>query len=261
MVNYVTPDNPQVKEDLRKLKQDLEDKHTLISSNFYQFDMLSRLKSFNFSYYDYRLGKWDLPFYKISSAISSTKARDNKKIPFILSEFHEVKEKILNLHKTGIEILNNILLKNKLSISAIKNDLGISEKEARKQVENFRKLNYFKTRTNPNYVFGLSNLVLFLSRDPAEQMQLHKQLSVFPELYSQKYISEEEEGLQFIIRIPNEMIFDSMSLFNKYFQKEVKEMFVINQMYSRRWLLPTERYETVFQEWKYDSADILGNEI
>ena len=31
-------------------------------------------------------------------------------------------------------------------------------------------------------------------------------------------------------------------------------------MYSRRWMLPTERYETVFQEWKYDSKDILGDE-
>ena len=49
-----------------------------------------------------------------------------------------------------------------------------------------------------------------------------------------------------------------MSLFNDFFKEDVKEMFVVNQMYSRRWLLPTERYETVFQEWKYDSKEILG---
>jgi len=82
----------------------------------------------------------------------------------------------------------------------------------------------------------LSNLVLFLSKKASEQLKIHKQLSIFPELYSQKYINENEKGLHFIIRIPNEMIFNCMSLFNNFFKEEVKEMFVINQMYSRRWM-------------------------
>ncbi len=259
MINYITPDNNQVKNDLQKLCDIINERNEIVSSNIFKFEMNSRLKSFNFANYDYRYGKWDLPYYKIASALDWEELSDSKNLPIIVPEFKENQEHVLNLHKTGIEILNHMLMKNEMSINAIKNDFGISEKEARKQVENLQKHQYFRSKINPNYVFGLSNLVLFLSKDPSEQLTIHKQLSIFPELYSQKYVNETDQGLHFIVRIPTEMIFDCMSLFNMFFKKDVKEMFVINQMYSRRWKLPTERYETVFQEWKYNSNDILGD--
>ncbi|MCE7747271.1 MAG: hypothetical protein GPJ51_02670 [Candidatus Heimdallarchaeota archaeon] len=258
MIHYLTPDNVQVKKDLQTLCEKINNNNDIISSEIYKFDLTSRLKSLNFSNYDYKNAKWDLPFYKI---VASLKAKDTSESTLIIGEFDQIEKKELNLHKSGIEILNHMLMRNEMSINAIKNDLELSEKEARKQVENLHKKQYFKTRINPNYVFGLSNLVLFLSKEPSKQLEIHKQLSIFPEVYSQKYNNEEEEGLHFIIRIPNEMIFDSMSLFNDFFKEDVKEMFVVNQMYSRRWLLPIERYETVFQEWKYDSTDILGKKI
>ena len=258
MVHYVAPDKPQVKIDLQKLCDGVTERNDIISSNIFKFDTSSRLKSFNFANYDYKNGQWILPYYKIISALEKEKASENNH-PLILSEFVTTDKKILNLNKIGIEILNHLLMHNVMSIKSIKKDLDISEKEARKHVGNFRKHHYFKSRVNPNYVFGLSNLVLFLSKDPSEQLNIHQKLSIFPELYSQKYLKEDEEGLHFIIRIPNEMIFDCMNLFNSVFKHDVKEMFVINQMYSRRWMLPTERYETVFQEWKYDSKDILGD--
>jgi len=257
-LNYVTPNNDQVKLDLYKLSESINEKNDIISSNLFQFDVNSRLKSFNFTNYDYKNGSWDLPYYKIASFLENKERKQGEEIVFISPEFEEVKEKILNLHKIGIEILNYLLMRNEMSVNTIKNALGISEKEARKQVENLYKNHYYKTRINPNYIFGLSNLVLFLEYEPSKQLSLHKQLSVFPELYSQKYVNKTKNGLHFIIRIPNDMIFDCMTLFNKFFKKHIKEMFVINQMYSSRWLLPTERYETVFQEWKYKSVDILG---
>ncbi|MCG3255761.1 MAG: hypothetical protein KAU62_06730, partial [Candidatus Heimdallarchaeota archaeon] len=244
--------------DLQKLCDGINERNDIISSNICKFETSSRLNSFNFANYDYKNAQWILPYYKIISALEKEKTSENN-TSLIISEFVTTDTKILNLNKIGMEILNHLLMHNKMSINAIKKDLNISEKEARKHVENFRKHQYFKSRINPNYVFGLSNLVLFLSKDTSEQLNIHQKLSIFPELYSQKYIDEDEEGLHFIIRIPNEMIFDCMNLFNSVFKNDVKEMFVINQMYSRRWLLPTEKYETVFQEWKYDSKDILGD--
>ena len=258
MIQYVTPDNVQVKKDLETLCERINNNNDIISSEIYKFDLSSRLKSFNFTNYNYKEGKWDLPYYKIIAALESEEKESSKDIPLIISEFEQVKRKELNLNKIGIEILNHMLRRNEMSINAIKSDLDLSEKETRKQIDNLHNKQYYRTRINPNYVFGLSNLVLFLSRKPAEQLEIHKKLSIFPEIYSQKYSNEEEEGLHFIIRIPDEMIFDCMSLFNEYFKEDVKEMFVVNQMYSRRWLLPTERYETVFQEWKYETKDILG---
>lgn len=258
MLNYVTPDNSQVKTDLQKLCDTINERIDIISSNIFKFDIHSRLTSFNFSNYDFKNAKWLFSFYKIISALEKEDSIYDEDISFIIPEFTKAKKKILNLNKTGIEILNHMLMRNEMSINAIKNDLGISEKEARKQVENLQRHQYFKSRINPNYVFGMSNLVLFLSKSPSKQLRIHNQLSIFPEVYSQKYSNEDEEGLHFIIRIPNEMIFDCMSLFNSFYRNDILELFVINQMYSRRWMLPAERYETVFQEWKYDSKDILG---
>ncbi len=257
MIQYLTPNNERVKKDLQTLCEKINNEHDIISSEVYNFDLSSRLKSLNFSNYNYKNANWDLPYYKLVTSLEKEK-HEKTEIPVIFNEFEQVGKKELNLNKIGIEILNHMLMRNEMSINAIKNDLNLSEKEVKKQVENLRKRHYFKSRVNPNYVFGLSNLVLFLTKKTSEQVKIHEQLSIFPEVYSQKYINENEEGLQFIIRIPNEMIFDCMSLFNNFFKEEVKEMFVVNRMYSRRWKLPTEKYETVFQEWKYKSRDILG---
>jgi len=260
-INYVTPNNNQVKLDLYKLSESINEKNDIISSNLFQFDVDSRLKSFNFTNYDYKNGRWDLPYYKIASFLENEDSKQISDIVFISPEFEVMKEKVLNLHKIGIEILNYLLLRNEMSVSAIRNALGMSEKETRKQVENLYNNQYFKSRINPNYVFGLSNLALFLEYEPSKQLSLHKRLSVFPELYSQKYVNETKQGLYFIIRIPSNMIFDCMTLFNKFFKEHIREMFVVNQMYSSRWLLPKDKYETVFQEWKYESTDILGDII
>ena len=258
MIQYIAPDNVQVIKDLETLCDRINANHEIISSEIYKFDISSRLKSLNFFNYNYKEGQWELPYFKIVAALGQKINGSNKDIPFITSEFDQVEKKELNLNKIGIEILNHMLRRNEMSINAIKKELDLSEKEARKQIDNLHKKQYFKTRLNPNYVFGLSNLVLFLSKESSKQLEIHKQLSIFPELYSQKYTNGDEEGLHFIIRIPNEMIFDCMTLFNDFFKEDVKEMFVVNQMYSRRWLLPTDRYETVFQEWKYEKSDILG---
>ena len=259
MLHYIAPDNNQVKRDLSYLCESINERHNVISSTIVKFDVGSRLKSFNFSNYDYKKARWDLPYYKIVASLERSFSEKTKDFPVIISEFAQVDRKVLNLNKIGIEILNHMLTRKEMSINAMMKDLNLSEKETRKQIDNLHKNQYFKSRINPNYVFGLSNLVLFLSKDPKDQLQVHNQLSIFPELYSQKYTNEDEEGIHLIIRIPNEIVFDIMSLLNTFYKQEVKEMFVINQMYSRRWLLPTERYETVFQEWKYDSKDILGD--
>ena len=52
------------------------------------------------------------------------------------------------MNKIGIEILNHMLMRNEMSINAIKKELKITEKEARKHIENFQRLNYFKERLN-----------------------------------------------------------------------------------------------------------------
>ncbi|MHA1667121.1 MAG: hypothetical protein ACTSUR_00580 [Candidatus Heimdallarchaeaceae archaeon] len=258
MIQYIVPDNPLVKSDLLKLCEKINAKNKIISSEIFRFDTSTRLKSFNFTNYDYKKAQWDFPYYKILSALTNRQLEQDEDISFIISEFPQPQEKILNLNKIGIDILNYILMTKEMSINTIKDKLDLSEKLVKKHVDNFQKHHYFKSRINPNYVFGLSNLVLFLKRDPSEQLQIHKQLSIFPELYSQKFSNEEEEGIHFIIRVPREIIFDCMSIFNSFYKRDIKEMFVINQMYSRRWSLPSEKYETVFHEWKYESKDILG---
>ena len=145
-----------------------------------------------------------------------------------------------------------------MSIREIQRDLKLTEKQAKKQIQYLRKKELYKLRYNPSYIFGLKNLVLFLKTSHTKQLDLHKNLSFFPEVYSEQYESSEKKGLYFVVRIPNELLVESTEMLFEYFKEDIEKMFTIDHMYRKRIQLPEEKYETVFQEWKYRPEDILG---
>jgi predicted transcriptional regulator len=255
---FVTPNFEEVKTDLIKMSERLKIENDVIFSQVFQFLTKTRLKSFNYSFYDYRKGKWILSSQMMHQYLYEYTSIDEDSIPIISREFEPRKKKKIALNRTGIEILNHILNQNHLSIRQIQSDLGLTEKEAKKQVNFLQSRDLYKLRYNPTYVFGLKNLVLFIRNPPSKQFELHKTLSFFPEVYSEQYLSEEKKGIYFIIRIPNELVIDAIEVLSEYFHEDIEKMFVVDQMYGRRYQLPIEKYETVFQEWKYDSEDILG---
>ena len=255
---YVAPDFEKVKTDLMRMAKKLSKEKEVTFSQVFQFLTSTRLKSFNYSFYDYRKGEWNLSSQKIHQFLYGYIPIDEESVPVITREFKQGRKKKIALIKTGIEILNHILLQNHLSIRQIQRDLGITEKEAKKYVSFLQNQDLYRLRYSPYYVFGLKNLVLFVKDPPSKHYDLHRSLSFFPEVYSEEYLSDDKNGIYFIIRIPNELIIDSIEILSEYFKNDIEKMFVIDQMYSKRYQLPVEKYETVFQEWEYISEDILG---
>ncbi|MCK5409776.1 MAG: hypothetical protein KAJ30_05875, partial [Candidatus Heimdallarchaeota archaeon] len=80
----------------------------------------------------------------------------------------------------------------------------------------------------------------------------------FPEVFSEQYVSEGKNGLYFVIRVPYELVVDAIESLTNFFKGKIENLFIIDQMFTTRYQLPVDKYETVFQEWKYSSEDILG---
>ena len=259
LVYYVTPNYEGIKGDLEKLVSKLSKKKNIPNTEVFQFLTSTRLKSFNYTSYDCKEGKWNLTSPVIQLKLNGYDPLKEKQIPIITRDFEIISKKKLILNKIGIDILNHILTKNHLSIREIQNDLNLTEKEAKKQIQNLKKQDLYKLRYNPSYIFGLKNLVLFIRNSNTTQLDLHKNLSFFPEVYSEQYETSEKKGLYFVIRIPNELIVESTEILFEYFKEDIEKMFTIDQMFRKRYQLPEEKYETVFQEWKYNSEDILGS--
>ena len=255
---FVAPDFKEVKKDLIELSKQLTADHDTIYSEVFRLLTSTRLKSFNYSIYNYKKGEWNLSTQTIHQYLYEYSMIDEKSIPVITREFTKRRKSKIALNRDGIEILNHILSHNHLSTRQIQEDLDLTEKEAKKQINFLQTQDLYRLRYNPAYVFGLKNVVLFVKNSPSKHLDLHRNLSFFPEIYSEQYSSNSKKGIYFIIRIPNELVIDSIEILSDYFENKIEKIFVVDLMYSKRYQLPAIKYETLYQEWKYDSKDILG---
>ncbi len=258
LVYYVTPKYDGVFDDLQKFAAKFCQEKDIPYSRVIHFLTSTRLKSFNYSSYDYKKGQWNLTPSNIQLTLSGSNPIEADSTVIFTRDFEISNDRKLALNRTGIDILNHILSKNHLSIREVQRDLELTEKETKKHINYLRNQDLYRLRYNPAYVFGLKNLVLFLGTPHSDQIDIHKKLSFFPEVYSEQYTSSEKKGLYFVIRIPNELLVESIETLSDYFHEEIEKIFTVDQMYSKKFLLPKEKYETVFQEWKYSPEDILG---
>ncbi|MCG3221998.1 MAG: hypothetical protein H7641_11530, partial [Candidatus Heimdallarchaeota archaeon] len=171
---YVTPDFENVGTDLSRLAKKISEEKEATSFQVFQFLTSTRLKSFNYSFYDYRKGDWNLSSQMIHQFLYGYTPIDEESVPVISREFKQEGRKKLALTKTGIEILNHILNQNHLSIRQIQSDLELSEKEAKKHIKYIQSQDLYRLRYNPAYVFGLKNLVLFVKNPPSKHQDLHR---------------------------------------------------------------------------------------
>ncbi|MHA1221976.1 MAG: hypothetical protein ACTSP3_01695 [Candidatus Heimdallarchaeaceae archaeon] len=256
LVYYVTPDHYTVAEDLRKIAQKFAFMNQMENFEIYKFITNTRMKSFNYHLYFFKKGCWNLSFQDIKLSLFGYKSL-NFEVPIIKMNFPDNDSKKLVLTKDGIEILNYILKNKHVPTRHLQKEFQIPEKSLKKALKSIRNQNLYVIKYNPSYIFGLTSIVMFLDVNTTEQENLHKKLSFFPEVYSEQFEKKDKKGLYFIIRVPNEILINTISVLSDFFSKEIIRIFIVNQMYSKKYLLPKERYETVFQEWKYKSQDIL----
>ncbi|MBY9000037.1 MAG: hypothetical protein KGD64_03915 [Candidatus Heimdallarchaeota archaeon] len=255
---YVAPRFEQVENDIKKLSRRICNKQRIPYYRIFRFQTETRLKSFNYALYDYKKGSWNINPQYLQFTLQDYDSKLIDSVPILTRDFENNEYEKLRLNKTGLEILNHILANRHLSIREIVRDLKISEKDAKKQVERLKSNSLYKLRYNPLFVFGLKHLILFLDESPENHLEIHKTLSFFPEVYSEQYDSEGKKGLYFVLRIPYELVVDAIETLTLYFKGRIENLFIVDQMHTRRYQLPIEKYETVFQEWKYSSEDILG---
>ncbi|MCG3256609.1 MAG: hypothetical protein KAU62_11005, partial [Candidatus Heimdallarchaeota archaeon] len=252
---FVTPTLPQAEEDIHKLSNKICLEESIPSYTIFRFLTETRMKSFNFNFYDYKKGEWNISPIHLKFTLQDIESNLEGYVPIISTDFEKSDYQKLKLNKTGFDILNHILAKRHLSASQIKKDLNLTEKTTQKLVQYLKKNEMYKLRFNPSYIFGLKNVVLFLETSSRNQRKIHKTFSLFPEVYSEQYSSDKGEGIYFVLRIPNELVVDSIETLTNSYEDELEYLFIVDQMYTKRYQLPSEKFETVFQEWKYDSED------
>ena len=255
---FVTPRFEKVEEDFKKLSKRICENNNVPYSHVFQFLTETRLRSFNFGIYDFKKGHWKLNPQNLQFTLQDYDSRLIETVPILKRDFEMCDHEKLRLNKTGLDILNHILANRHLSIREIVRDLGLAEKEVKKQVDKLRKNDLYKLRFNPLFVFGLKHIILFLRDFHENQHEIHKTLSFFPEVFSEQYVSEGKNGLYFVIRVPYELVVDAIESLTNFFKGKIENLFIIDQMFTTRYQLPVDKYETVFQEWKYSSEDILG---
>ncbi|MHA1347367.1 MAG: winged helix-turn-helix transcriptional regulator [Candidatus Heimdallarchaeaceae archaeon] len=258
---FVTPRVEKVEEDFRKLSERICENNNVPYSHVFRFLTETRLKSFNYEIYDFKKGNWKLDPQNLQFTLQDYDSRLIESVPLLSRDFENCDYEKLRLSKTGLDILNHILANKHLSIRDIVKVLGLTDKEVKKQVEKLRKNELYKLRYNPLFVFGLKHIILFLSDCNGKQHEIHKTLSFFPEVFSEQYVSGGENGLYLVFRVPYELVVDAIESLTIYFEGKIEHLFIVDQMFTTRYQLPMDKYETVFQEWKYSSKDILGADI
>jgi len=255
---FVTPRIEKVEKDFKKLSKRICENNHVPYSRVLRFLTETRLKSFNCSIYDFKNGHWKLNPQNLQFTLQDYDSRLIESVPILTRDFEKCDYEKLRLNKTGLDILNHILANKHLSIREIVSDLGLTEKEVKKQVDKLRKNDLYKLRYNPLFVFGLKNIILFLHNFHENQHEIHKTLSFFPEVFSEQYVSEGKNGLYIVLRVPYELVVDAVESLSDFFKGQIENLFIVDQMITTRYQLPVDKYETVFQEWKYSSEDILG---
>ncbi|MHA1401899.1 MAG: hypothetical protein ACTSQE_16230, partial [Candidatus Heimdallarchaeaceae archaeon] len=263
LVFYLIPDTEEALNDLRKIKDNIEKTISECNAEIYKLDRQNRLCSFNYSTYDFKKGKWNFNLEDIDYNLYYKKNKElYSESQIILEDFPETRDEKLVLDKEAVKVLEYLYSRSHYSVNKIINDTNIRENKVREIISYFESKNLLKKRINPLTIFGLSNIVVFLNLKKEEQKFLHADLSFFPELYSEPLINEdgEQSDIFLILRVPEEIAFYVLDELSKKYEKEIRDLFVVNQMYSSRKDLPLERFDTLFKKWQYSSVDVIGED-
>lgn len=258
---FVAPRFEKVEEDIKTLSKKISKNSNIPYSRVFRFLTETRLKSFNYGIYDFKKGSWQINPQNLQFTLQDYDSRLIESVPILTRDFEKCDYEKLKLNKTGLDILNHILANKHLSVKDIVRDLKLTEKDVKKHVQKLRNNEMYKLRYNPLFVFGLKHIILFLRDIHENQHEIHKTLSFFPEVFSEQFISEGKNGLYIVLRVPYELVVDAIESLTSFFAGKIENLFIVDQMYTTRYQLPVEKYETVFQEWIYSSEDILGVDI
>lgn len=261
LIQYVAPSIPEVSRDLLRLVQNLESKFQIADSLILSFKNATRLTSFNYSIYDIQSKEWNLESYDIRMHFSFYDQIRDKQAFFVKQLQTNNFDYKIKLNKEGIEILNHILYNNHLTIKQIATNLKYSERTVKNHIKNLEDSSIYSLRINPSYIFSLTNIVLFLRNSDDKQMEYHNKFSILPEVYSEQFLADNKTGYYFVLRVPPNLVLEAIDILEEDFSENILKVFVVNQMYSKRWSIPMDKYETLFQEWKYNPEDVLGDTV
>jgi len=258
LVNFQIPDRKEAIKDLEKLSENIHKENPSCKTRLFKHDRKTKIVSYNFTSYNSKAGNWDfLPFlHKLY--LEKFPLNENRAEITIRPEFSDYSREKLKLSRISLEFLNHLLQIGHISRKKMVGNTGLTETTVRKQLTYLTDEKLIKTRINPMVVFGLSSIVILLSISPQEQYALHQYLALFPEVYTERYIENDREGIIVILRCPQEDVYRAMEILRKIFEKKIIDFFIIDQFYSRRYQLPIDNYNSLFQHWEYNSKDLLG---
>ncbi len=206
---------------------------------------INRLKSFNYSLYNYKTTSWENPLVKFVE-FHSGKTGD---ITEPIAEFSDDKPSLIQLNKSGIDILEYIIKYCDITQSRIQKHTQLSSTIVRKYIDYFKEQEVFTTRINPQPIFGLSNIIIILEENIQNQLDIHSRLSFLPEVYSEPYQSNESEGIVLILRLPQECVINFADLLSFMYKEKIKKIFLLESLYRRRRSLNFDYYDTLLKEW------------
>ncbi|MHA1204195.1 MAG: hypothetical protein ACTSSL_04540 [Candidatus Heimdallarchaeaceae archaeon] len=253
LVAYLAPNINELKEQLKKTKKIIKEKIPEAEVVIFRNDRKNRLHSFNYYNYNYKAGKWefDVEDVNFNLYLEEEIIKKENRVK-IFQNFPKEENYKLKLDKEGLEILKFIYLNEHKSLSQIVNEIKIRESKIRETIKHFEENQLIKKRVNPQTLFGLTSIVLILKEKEENQRKIQRELSFFPEVYSEPIINEEtkETELFIIIRVPEAIIINVVGELNKKYSKKIVDLLIVEQMYSSRKGLPLDHFDTLFKEWR-----------
>ncbi|MHA1223768.1 MAG: hypothetical protein ACTSP3_11100, partial [Candidatus Heimdallarchaeaceae archaeon] len=259
LLNFVVPDLLEVEEDLQTLKKLLEKRYPRAKICLFQLERKTKLVSFNFSSYKYKDGRWEFfPYLQRLFLEKGSLTEKEREVP-IREEFTDFSKIKLKLNRPLLNFINTLINIGHISTSKIAQKTNLKSSTVKRYLKYLFDKQIIKTRINPMVIFGLASIVLFLDYPKEMQRSLHNFLSIFIETYSEIYNVNKEEGILFVLRCPKENVLSTTEILRKIFRKKIRELFVVDQFYSKRFQFPVERYDPYTQKWEYEKKDLFGD--
>lgn len=251
---YLLPNEEKMVDYLEKLKEYLSDKLNTKDICILKLRREQRIITYNYADYDCSNTFW-LSEYFLEDFIKRSRESE---IPCFKYTFDKYNRVPIKLNRKNLDVLNELIILNKLSIRKLSKVLNLTYSRTSKICTYLIKEEIIKDRFSPRHLFGLVDLFLVLDVDVLSHQKIHWILHVFPEVYTEPFESSETEGIVTFLRVPYEQVLIVTRILQYLFKDKILALQIINPMFSKRVSLPLERYSTLDQVWVITVKDILG---
>ncbi len=257
IINYIIPNDEKVIEYIEELVKKLSEKVDILESKIMISDHTNSLSSYNYSRYNGKARTWNLTAHDLfTNYLLKPKEKSKNRILRKFTNFDNIK---LKIDRDGIKILNHMLGHNIKSMAKIQKKLEnrLTEYEMRKYIDYLQENQVYTQIVVPVNIFGLISIMVNLQEEKENQEAIHRRLSILPEVHSIPVTASTIDGINFVIRVPEKELVGLVDALYTLWGEKIISIIPLSDLYSPRWLLPEEKYDTLFKRWKFERKDFV----